>query len=256
MIDLTGVLSSIEAAFGPFLRASAMFYAAPVFSARALPTPLRVLLAASVSLLVVPFLPEVAAFEPLSLEGLLRMAQEVLLGAMMGFAIAMAFSVLTQAGENIALGMGLGFASINDPNNGLSVPIVSQFYGIVGTLLFLALGGHGLVIEALQASFQRLPVGFDGLEPEAYGQLVWWGAEMYGFAVLLALPAVASLLLVNLAFGVITRTAPQLNLFAIGFPIMILVGLGVIVLTLPALLDDFTGVLAAAFNLIDGLLGS
>ena len=256
MIDLTGVLSSIEAAFGPFLRASAMFYAAPVFSARALPTPLRVLLAASVSLSVVPFLPEVAAFEPLSLEGLLRMAQEVLLGAMMGFAIAMAFSVLTQAGENIALGMGLGFASINDPNNGLSVPIVSQFYGIVGTLLFLVLGGHGLVIEALQASFQRLPVGFDGLEPKAYGQLVWWGAEMYGFAVLLALPAVASLLLVNLAFGVITRTAPQLNLFAIGFPIMILVGLGVIVLTLPALLDDFTGVLAAAFNLIDGLLGS
>ena len=256
MIDLTVVLSSIEAAFGPFLRASAMFYAAPVFSARALPTPLRVLLAASVSLLVVPFLPEVAAFEPLSLEGLLRMAQEVLLGAMMGFAIAMAFSVLTQAGENIALGMGLGFASINDPNNGLSVPIVSQFYAIVGTLLFLALGGHGLVIEALQASFQRLPVGFDGLEPKAYGQLVWWGAEMYGFAVLLALPAVASLLLVNLAFGVITRTAPQLNLFAIGFPIMILVGLGVIVLTLPALLDDFTGVLAAAFNLIDGLLGS
>ena len=256
MIDLTGVLSSIEAAFGPFLRASAMFYAAPVFSARALPTPLRVLLAASVSLLVVPFLPEVAAFEPLSLEGLLRIAQEVLLGAMMGFAIAMAFSVLTQAGENIALGMGLGFASINDPNNGLSVPIVSQFYGIVGTLLFLALGGHGLVIEALQASFQRLPVGFDGLEPKAYEQLVWWGAEMYGFAVLLALPAVASLLLVNLAFGVITRTAPQLNLFAIGFPIMIMVGLGVIVLTLPSLLDDFTGVLAAAFNLIDGLLGS
>ena len=256
MIDLTVVLSSIEAAFGPFLRASAMFYAAPVFSARALPTPVRVLLAASVSLLVVPFLPEVAAFEPLSLEGLLRMAQEVLLGAMMGFAIAMAFSVLTQAGENIALGMGLGFASINDPNNGLSVPIVSQFYGIVGTLLFLVLGGHGLVIEALQASLQRLPVGFDGLEPKAYEQLVWWGAEMYGFAVLLALPAVASLLLVNLAFGVITRTAPQLNLFAIGFPIMIMVGLGVIVLTLPSLLDDFTGVLAAAFNLIDGLLGS
>ena len=71
---------------------------------------------------------------------------------------------------------------------------------------------------------------------------------------LLALPAVATLLLVNLAFGVITRTAPQLNLFAIGFPIMILVGLGVIVLTLPALLDDFTTVLAAAFTLIDGIL--
>ncbi len=173
---------------------------------------------------------------------------------MMGFAISMAFSVLSQAGENVALGMGLGFASINDPNNGLSVPIISQFYAIVGTLVFLALGGHGLVIEALQASLTRLPAGFDGLNPEAYGQLAWWGAEMYGFSVLLALPAVASMLLINLAFGVVTRTAPQLNLFAIGFPIMVMVGLGVIVLTLPALLDDFTDVLVAAFGLIDGIL--
>jgi flagellar biosynthetic protein FliR len=100
----------------------------------------------------------------------------------------------------------------------------------------------------------RLPVGFDGLDPMSYGRLVAWGAEMYGYAVLLALPAVATLLLINLAFGVITRTAPQLNLFAIGFPIMVLAGLGVIILTLPALLDDFTEVLAAAFDLIDEIL--
>ena len=248
------MLATVEGAFGPFLRASALFYAAPVFSARALPTPVRVILAALIALLVVPFLPEVVPFEPLSAAGLLRMAQEILLGVMMGFAISMAFSVLSQAGENVALGMGLGFASINDPNNGLSVPIISQFYAIIGTLVFLALGGHGLVIEALQASLTRLPAGFDGLNPEAYGQLAWWGAEMYGFAVLLALPAVASMLLINLAFGVVTRTAPQLNLFAIGFPIMVMVGLGVIVLTLPALLDDFTEVLVAAFDLIDGIL--
>jgi flagellar biosynthetic protein FliR len=254
MLELATILATVEGAFGPFLRASALFYAAPVFSARALPTPVRVILAALIALLVVPFLPEVVPFEPLSAAGLLRMAQEILLGVMMGFAISMAFSVLSQAGENVALGMGLGFASINDPNNGLSVPIISQFYAIIGTLVFLALGGHGLVIEALQASLTRLPAGFDGLNPEAYGQLAWWGAEMYGFAVLLALPAVASMLLINLAFGVVTRTAPQLNLFAIGFPIMVMVGLGVIVLTLPALLDDFTEVLVAAFDLIDGIL--
>lgn len=254
MFELATVLATIEGALGPFLRASALFYAAPVFSARALPTPVRVLMAAAFALLIAPFLPAVAPIDPFSAAGLLRIAQEILLGIMMGFAISLAFSVLSQAGENIALGMGLGFASINDPNNGLSVPIVSQFYAIVGTLIFLALGGHALIVEALQASLMRLPAGFDGLNPQAYGQLVWWGAEMYGFAVLLALPAVATLLLVNLAFGVITRTAPQLNLFAIGFPIMILVGLGVIVLTLPALLDDFTTVLAAAFTLIDGIL--
>jgi flagellar biosynthetic protein FliR len=211
-------------------------------------------MAAAFALLTAPFLPAVAPIDPFSAAGLLRIAQELLLGIMMGFAITLALSVLSQAGENIALGMGLGFASINDPNNGLSVPIVSQFYAIVGTLVFLSLGGHALIVEALQASLERLPAGFDGLNPQAYGQLVWWGAEMYGFAVLLALPAVATLLLVNLAFGVITRTAPQLNLFAIGFPIMILVGLGVIALTLPALLDDFTTVLAAAFTLIDGIL--
>jgi flagellar biosynthetic protein FliR len=252
--SLDAILATLTAAFGPFLRASALFYAAPVFSARALPTPVRVLLAAALALLVAPYLPPVRALDPFSAAGLVLAIQEVLLGAMMGFAIALAFSVLSQAGENVALGMGLGFASINDPNNGLSVPIISQFYAIVGTLVFLALGGHGLVIEALQASLTRLPVGFDGLDPMSYGRLVAWGAEMYGYAVLLALPAVATLLLINLAFGVITRTAPQLNLFAIGFPIMILAGLGVIILTLPALLDDFTEVLAAAFDLIDEIL--
>ena len=130
MIDLTGVLSSIEAAFGPFLRASAMFYAAPVFQ-QGPSTPLRVLLAASVSLLVVPFCRRWLLLSPCPLRPSPHGAGG-LLGAMMGFAIAMAFSVLTQAGENIALGMGLGFASINDPNNGFPSPSFRSFTALSG----------------------------------------------------------------------------------------------------------------------------
>jgi len=248
------IFQSLLLALGPFLRASALFYASPVFSARAMPVPVRVLLAAAVAFLVAPFLEKLGPLDPFTLPGLIVGAQEIVVGAMMGFAISLAFSVLSQAGENIALGMGLGFASINDPNNGLSVPVVAQFYGNLGTLVFLSLGGHGLVIEALNASFRTLPQGFDGLNPESFGRLAWWGAEMYGYAVLLALPAVATLLMINLAFGVVTRTAPQLNLFAIGFPIMILAGLGIIVATLPAVIDGFIEVLADAFRLMEALL--
>jgi len=249
------IFQSLLTALGPFLRASALFYAAPVFSARAMPVPVRTLLAAAIALLITPFIESSAAFiDPFTAHGLLIAFQELIVGAMMGFALALAFSVLSQVGENIALGMGLGFASINDPNNGLSVPVVAQLYGIIGTLVFLALGGHGLMIEALNASFRSLPLGFDGLDPQSFGRLAWWGAEMYGFAILLALPAVATLLMINLAFGVITRTAPQLNLFAIGFPIMIFSGLGIVVLSLPAVIDGFIEVLAEVFRLIEAIL--
>ena len=142
MIDLTGVLSSIEAAFGPSSALRPCSMPRPYFQQGPLPTPLRVLLAASVSSWWFLFCRRWLLLSPCPLRAFSAWRRRFY-SSVMGFAIAMAFSVLTQAGENIALGMGLGFASINDPNNGLSVPIVSQFYGIVGTLLFLVLGAMG-----------------------------------------------------------------------------------------------------------------
>jgi flagellar biosynthetic protein FliR len=256
VVDLDGLVASVNALAWPFLRASAMLFAAPIFGARTLPATVRVLLALALAMLIVPLVPAPPAVDPLSLAGLVIGAQQIVIGVAMGFILAMVFSVLAQAGENVALGMGLGFASINDPSNGLSVPIVSQYYTIVGTLIFLGLGGHLLVIETLALSFRTLPVGLDGLGADVFFRIALWGAQMFAAAVLVALPAVASLLLVNLAFGVVTRASPQLNIFAVGFPIMIMVGLGAVLFTLPALTDQLADLTSVAFEFIGRIIGA
>jgi flagellar biosynthetic protein FliR len=256
VVDLDAAVQSVNAFTWPFLRTSALLYAAPVFGNRTLPATVRVLLAVFLALLVAPLVPPPPAVDPLTFAGLVIGAQQLVIGLAMGFVLTMVFSVLAQAGEQVALGMGLGFASINDPSNGLTVPVVSQYYVIVGTLVFLGLGGHVLIIETLARSFVTLPVGLDGLDADVFYRIALWGAQMFAAAVLLALPAVASLLVVNLAFGVVTRAAPQLNIFAVGFPIMILVGIGAMLFTLPALTDQLADVLAAAFGFLGRMIGA
>jgi flagellar biosynthetic protein FliR len=253
-LEASELVNGIDRLLWPFLRISALLLAAPLFGARTLPVRARVLLAVMLALLVAPLVPPPPAVEPLSAAGLLIAAQEVAIGVAMGFILQMVMSAFSQAGEYIALGMGLGFASINDPQNGLSIPVVSQYYVVVATLVFLSFDGHVIIIDALVRSFQTLPVGVDGPAPDAFRRIALWGSQMYASAVLVALPAVTSLLLVNLGFGVITRSAPQLNIFAVGFPIMILVGLGVMFLTLPALTDQVLHIFDYGFALMGRVL--
>jgi flagellar biosynthetic protein FliR len=149
------------------------------------------------------------------------------------------------------MAMGLGFASIIDPQNGVQVPVVSQAFLIMVTLVFLALNGHLLLIEVLAESFQRLPVGPLVISNDGLWQLVSWGSNMFVGGMLVALPAVAALLLVNLAFGVTSRAAPQLNIFAVGFPVMIMVGMAFIILILPSITDHLSRLMLQAFALIN-----
>ena len=252
--DGEALLAAVNAVAWPFLRTSALLLAAPVLSARVLPVQVRILLAFGLSLMVAALMEAPPLIDPFTLQGLVLAVQQVVIGAAMGFVLAMVFSVLAQAGENIALGMGLGFASINDPVGGVTIPVVSQYYSVVGTLVFLALGGHVLLIEALIRSFEMLPVGIDGLSRDALLRLVLWGGEMLAWGVLISLPAVAAMLLVNLAFGVVTRAAPQLNVLAVGLPLTILLGFAAMLLTLPALVDTLAELFAAGYELIEQIL--
>lgn len=254
-IDAVQVIDQINSVLWPFVRVSALLLATPLFGARTLPVRVRVLLAFALALLVAPLAPAHSAIDPLSAEGLVVAAQQVAIGVAMGFVFTMVFSAFAQAGEYIALGMGLGFASINDPQNGLRIPVVSQYYVVAATLVFLSFDGHLIVIDALVRSFQTLPVGLDGVGPDSLYRIAQWGSQMYASAILVSLPAITSLLLVNLGFGVITRSAPQLNIFAVGFPIMILVGLAVMFLTFPALTDQVAHILDKGLELV-GLLVS
>ncbi|WP_018953891.1 flagellar biosynthetic protein FliR [Thioalkalivibrio sulfidiphilus] len=234
----------------PFLRIGAMLLAAPLYGAGTVTVRVRVAIAFILALVVAPLIPLPPAVEPLSLAGLVISVQQILIGLTIGFVLQMVFAALTQAGEAIALSMGLGFASMVDPQSGVQVPVVSSYFVIMSTLLFLALNGHVALIELTLLSFQALPVGVEGITREGLWALVSWGSTMFLFALLVALPAVASMLLVNLSMGVITRAAPQLNIFAVGFPMMILLGFILLMLTTPVLLPQFTELLASGFDLM------
>lgn len=237
----------------PFVRISAMLLVAPVFGARNVNVRARLALGFLLALVVAPQLTETASIDPLSLGGLVVAIHQVVIGIAMGFVMQMVFSALTQAGESIALSMGLGFASAMDPVGGVQVPMVSQYYMILATLIFLALDGHLILIELLLRSFETLPIAAEGLTTDLLWAIVGFGSTMFAAAVLIALPAVASLLLVNLSMGVITRAAPQLNIFAVGFPLTLLAGFIIILLTMPSLPARIGELLMSAFPLIQQL---
>jgi len=257
-MNLTGVelTSWLATLLWPFMRIGAMFAAVPIFSAKSVPVRIRVLFAFFITWMLVPVIPEPPVVELISAQALIISIHQVLIGVAMGFILQMVFSAFVIAGQSIAMAMGLGFASMIDPQNGMQVPVISQALLIMATLIFLALNGHLVLIEVLANSFQTLPVGMFVPSREGLWQLVSWGSNMFAGGMLIALPAVAALLLVNLAFGVTTRAAPQLNIFAVGFPVMIMVGLAFLILTLPTITTHLSNLLTEAFDLIERFLAT
>ncbi|MBK1694242.1 flagellar biosynthetic protein FliR [Chromatium weissei] len=234
----------------PFVRISAMLLVAPLFGARHVNIRARLGLGLLLALTVVPQLKAPPFIDPLSTEGLVVAVRQILIGIALGFTLQMIFSALTQAGEYIALSMGLGFASAMDPVGGVQVPMISQFLTILAMLIFLALNGHLVLIQLLLKSFDTLPVTGEGLTTDDLWAVVRFGDVMFSHALLIALPAMAALLLVNLAMGVVTRASPQLNIFAIGFPVTILAGFIILILNLPSFPARIGELLFAAFALI------
>lgn len=240
--------------FWPFIRISAMMMAAPVFGARLMPVRVRILMAFAFSLVAIPLLPQVPAVDPISYQGMMIAAQQVLIGLAMGFMIQLVFQALVIAGESIANGMGLGFARMVDPANGVQVPVVSQFLIVMATLLFVILNGHLLLIDLVVQSFRILPIDPQGLSANGAWYVASWGGQMFAGGLLVALPAVTAMLVVNISMGVITRAAPQLNIFAVGFPLMILLGFIFLAATTPSILSNFTNLLMDSFAAIRELL--
>ncbi len=232
----------------PFMRISAMLMAIPVLGTRLVPTRVRVLLSMAITILVFPLIPEVPAVEPLSLSGLLISVQQVLIGIAMGFILQLVMGALLIAGEAISMGMGLGFATMIDPQNGVSVPVLSQFFLIMGTLLFLSLGGHLMLIQLLVNSFTTLPIAEIGISRDSFWAIVSWGSTMFVGAIWLAIPALISILVLTLAMGVMTRAAPQLNIFSVGFPVTIFMGFVIVMLIMPTFPDHFSRMLFDAMQ--------
>jgi flagellar biosynthetic protein FliR len=198
--------------------------------------------------IVLPLLPPVPAVDPLSASGVLVTVQQFVIGLAIGFSLQLLFATLILAGQTVAMGMGLGFASIVDPQNGINVPVLGQYYVVVATLLFLALNGHLALIRIVIDSFQTLPVGIDSLTRDDFHAVAGWGTRLFANALMVALPAVASILLVNLAFGVVSRAAPQLNIFGVGFPVTMALGFVIIVFAVSNLLPQMQQLVAEALD--------
>jgi len=225
-----------------------MLMIAPIYAASSFPVRIRVVLAVLVTASLYPVLEPVKGVDPVSLQGFIILAHQVVIGAAMGFFLQMAFQLLVIAGEAIAMTMGLGFARMMDPQNGVQVPVVAQYFIIIATLLFLSMNGHLLLLQMIIKSFDILPVSEVGMTRDGIWQVVSWGSQMFVGAILVAIPAVTALLMVNIAMGVITRAAPQLNIFAVGFPLMLLLGFVLLVLTLPSVLPQFANQVSHAFD--------
>jgi flagellar biosynthetic protein FliR len=234
--------------FWPLTRVSAMLMAAPVFSVRQVPLRVRLLLAVLITLLVQPILPPAPAVPVISVDGLTIAAQQVLIGIALGFLLQMAFQALVFGGQVMAYSMGLGFAHMMDPANGVQVPVVSQFWLILAMLAFLLTNGHLLLIAALVDTFSVVPIAADGLGRAGLMELLSWASRMFAAGLLMTMPVVIALLLVNIGMGIVSRAAPQLNIFAVGFPVTLMMGFILIWVTLPQVLKNFLGLVDEAFG--------
>ena len=234
------VLEWITPILWPFLRVLALFGALPIFAQRGVPMRVRVALAFMIAFCAQATLPTMPVIPLDSAPAVLAIVQQILIGASLGFAVRIVFAAVEFAGELVGLQMGLNFAGFFNPMTGGEATATSRFFGVSVSWLFIVTGGHLALIAAVVQSFQAFPVG---PEPFAFLRAVQpqvWGAEVFRLGLWIALPMIAMLLFVNLVLGIISRVAQQMNIFAIGFPITVSVGLIGMLLTLPMMQVPFT----------------
>jgi flagellar biosynthetic protein FliR len=235
--QLTAWLAPI---FWPFIRVLALFTSLPVLGQRTVPMRLRVALALLIVVAAQASLPEMPAPALDSPTAFALIAQNVLIGLTLGFAVRCVFAAVEFAGELIGLQMGLNFAGFFDPSSGSQGTATSRFFGTTVGFLFIAMNAHLLVVMAVVQSFHAFPVGS---EPFAFLRTMQphvWGAEIFSMGLWIALPLVGMLMFTNLVLGIISRVASQMNVFAIGFPVTLGVGLTGMLLTLPMMQAPFT----------------
>ena len=253
MLTLAALVDTLFHILWAALRVSGVVMIAPILGAMFVPNRVRLLITLVLACAMLPVTGAVPAFPLLSLQGFLTIAQELLVGVAIGFMLKIAIEAAVLAGQIVSSGTGLSFAMVVDPQAG-GIPLLGRFYLIIATLLLLAGNAHLQLIEILAASFNLLPVGSGGLSPGDARQVADFAGLMFVGALKLALPSVAAMLMVNVAFGVISRAAPTLNLFAVGFPITLLMGFLIMLLDIGSHGSIWHSQIAETFVVINRVL--
>lgn len=216
----------------PLSRISALIMSMIGFGAKTIPMKIKLALSILVTVAVMPAIPPTQVENLFSLTTVILVAEQTIIGVMLGFMTLLVVNTFTLAGQIIAMQTGLGFASLVDPASGMNVPAVGQFFLILSSLLFWVMDGHLAYLQFVVGSFDTLPISGGELDTVKFKEIAEWGGWMFSTALSLALAPVTAMLLINFSFGVMTRAAPQLNIFAIGFPITMCTGLLIMWLTM------------------------
>ncbi len=223
----------------PFSRVAAMLGVMVGIGARNTPVRIKAGLAVFIVLLIMPVIPPSPIIDLFSVGTILVVAQQILIGVAIGFTSVLMMNTFVLAGQIVAMQTGLGFASVVDPINGLNVAAIGQFYLILATLLFWVFDGHLALIHMVVHSFHALPISNEWWPVDNYHTLAMWGRWLFMTALVLSLPPITAMLVINFAFGIMTRAAPQLNIFSLGFPVTMMSGLIILWLTLDNFMFHF-----------------
>ena len=244
----------IAAAMFPLARVLGLVAAAPVFNNASLPMRAKLVLGLAATLAVAPVLPPLPPVAPASWAGLAVLLQEGLIGIALGFAMRIVFAGVDLAGELIGLQMGLGFAVFYDPQNSGQSPIVAELVGLLALLFYLAANGHLMMLALLTESFSALPIGLAAFPAAGWETLLRWGTTIFSIGVLLALPLISALLVANIALGVLTKVAPTLNLFAVGFPVTLMAGFAMLALSMPYFAPTLENLFAQGYDAVSAVM--
>jgi flagellar biosynthesis protein FliR len=235
--------------FWPFFRILALIASAPLFGAAGVPSTVKIGISLVLTIIIAPILPPMPAVFPASAAGMIILMQQLLIGLALGFAVRIVFTAMEMAGHIAGLQMGLGFATFFDPQNSTQVPLMGQFIGIMAMLLFVSLNGHLMMIATLVETFNTLPVG-SSIAGQSLLALVMTGQNIFTWGVQMALPVLAAIMLVNIALGVLTRAAPQLNIFAVGFPLTLGAGFIILTISVPYFFPLFNGMMEQSIDVM------
>ena len=251
--SIIDILDKFLVVIWPMLRLSAFLAFTSIFSIRAVNMRIRVLLGFAMAFFVSQQI-EIPRIDPVTADGLMEIARQILIGFTMGLVFQVASAALVVAGQAISASMGLTIANMIDPNMG-NVPVLSQFFNILGTLVFLGMGGHLIVFGLVLESFTLIPIGQEFFSQDMLGKMINWSAMMFLGALLIALPVMMTLLFINVGLGFVARAAPSLNIFTVGFPALILTGFIVMIFSMGNNVARIDWVWTQAFMMLRSYLG-
>lgn len=258
MIEFTyqQLVEAISLFIGPFFRLLGLFMTAPLFSESGIPARVKVGLAALLSFNLAPLVDVPSLAHSNAYQILILVLMQTLIGVLMGLTMRMVFAAVQTAGEFIGLQMGLSFASFFDPATGANTAVLARLLNIVAMLLFISVDGHLLLLDVFYYSFEALPITTQPLSASGIGVFLEWSSHIWFSGLLLALPLIIVLLTINLSFGILNRTAQQLTVFAVGFPITLSVGFILLLLVIPYTAPFLTDLFEQGIQVLRTLLWS